>query len=263
VTELWTQQNVARMAAARAQARALQELTASFLPCTVASSGIHGDWPLSGYAMLARSAGTMQSVMALIPQRRATDAAVLLRTLFESTVTFAWIAIDPAVNAEAWVRWDRRQRLKAHNDLRQDGARALLEPAVRAQFEALIAARPMMPESLAVRAEQADAHWATHVKAIEADPPAPAAFRGMYRYIYRSESQHSHAAVASLEPLIINGPGPGQFQVLPVETDPGEFTPFTRTTMFYALALLVAESALGLAGMEREIDAIFARHGSP
>src|SRR5262249_420362 len=153
-----------------------QELTATFLPRTCRSTGVHGDWPLSGYAMLARAAGTMRSVMSLIPERRATDAAVLLRTLFESVVTFVWIAIDPDVTADAWVRGGRRQRIKADNDLRQDGAPALLEPDVRAQFETLIAAGPMMPESLAVRAEQADAHWASRVDAVEADPTSTRSF---------------------------------------------------------------------------------------
>ena len=41
--------------------------------------------------MLARIGGTADSIVALIPERRATDAAVLLRTLLESVVAFTFM----------------------------------------------------------------------------------------------------------------------------------------------------------------------------
>jgi hypothetical protein len=80
----------------------------------------------------------------------------------------------------------------------------------------------------------------------------------MYRYIYRTESQYAHAAVMSLDALVIGGPPPASFQVQMEERDPGETNPFTQTPMIFALALLIAEHALGLAGMQGRIDAIFA-----
>ncbi len=126
MAELWNADSLWRIDMARRRARALQELTWSFLPRTFASTGVPSDWPLSGFAMLARACGTLSSVMALIPQRRAGDAAVLARTLVEEVVSFAWIAIDPASNADAWLRWDRRQRLKLDNDMRDMGAPAVL-----------------------------------------------------------------------------------------------------------------------------------------
>ncbi len=186
------------------------------------------------------------------------DAGVLSRSLFEQVVTFAWIAIDPATNADAWVRWDRQQRIKANNDLVDRGAPPLLEPDVREQFRAFIDAGPVMPDNLAQRAEEADRYWAPQVDAIEPDPTSSRSFRGMYRYLYRTDSQPTHAAVASLEPFVIDGPDAGHRRVLPVETDPGLRTPFTRAPLLYALGLLVVESALGLAGMAASIDAIFA-----
>src|SRR4051812_39094485 len=107
------------------------ELTEQLLPRDVGSTGAHGEWPISGWAMLARMAGTAESIVALIPERRATDAGVLVRTMLESMVTFAWIGIDSASHAPARLRWDRRQRLKADNDVRASGAPALLEPETR------------------------------------------------------------------------------------------------------------------------------------
>jgi hypothetical protein len=233
------------------------------LPRTFVSAGVPGEWPLTGFAMLARACGTLASVMALVPQRRAGDAAVLARTLFEEVVTFAWIAIDPASNADAWVRWDRRQRIKLDNDMRDMGAPAVLLPDVRRAFEAVIDGGTMMPDSLAQRATEVDRYWSQHLDAISDDPVRERTFRGMYRYVYRGESQHAHAAVASLEALIVDAAEPGKFHVLAVETDPGGFSSFTRAPMLYALGLLVAEAALALPGLAAAADAIFARFPEP
>lgn len=256
--EAWSGETLQRITQARQRVRGLRELTSAFLPTTMPSAGEHGDWPLTGFAMLARACGTAESVLSLADERRATDAGTLSRTLFEEVVTFAWIAIDPPVNAQAWVRWDRRQRLKLDNDLVDKGAAPVLTPGVREQFEAAIAAGPMMPEALAQRAADADAHWAPRVAAIEASPTNERSFRGMYRIVYRTDSQCTHAAVQSVEPFVVPAEGAGRFTVRPAETDPGGTNPFTRAPILYALALLVAEPALGLSGMETAIDSIFA-----
>jgi Family of unknown function (DUF5677) len=258
MTELWGEETLNRIAQGRLRVRGLRELTSTFLPRTMPSTGDHADWPLSGFAMLARACGTAESALALAVERRATDAGALSRTLFEEVVTFAWIAIDPAANAQAWVRWDRRQRIKLDNDLVDCGAPGLLDPQVREQFEALIASGPMMPEDLPQRTVDADAHWAPRVDAIEPDPTSERSFRGMYRIVYRTDSQYAHAAVRSVEPFVVPAETAGQFRVVPVETDPGPITPFTRVPMLYALALLVAEPALGLPGIQAAIDGVFA-----
>jgi Family of unknown function (DUF5677) len=261
MAELWRPDSLRRIVVARKRARALQELTWSLFPRTYASAGVPGDWPLTGFAMLSRACGTLGSLMALIPERRSGDAAVLARTLFEEVVTFAWIAIDADTNAEAWVRWDRRQRIKADNDMQDVGAPALLDPDVLQAFEAVIAGGPMMPDDLTQRARDADAYWSQHVDAIMDDPAGERTFRGMYRYFYRGESQHAHAAVSSLEALIVKAAEPGKLHVLAVETDAGRLGPFTRAPMLYALCLLVAEAALDVRGMQAAADEIFARFG--
>jgi hypothetical protein len=191
--------------------------------------------------------------MALIGERRATDASVLVRSLFEQAVTFAWIATDPIPNALAWVRWDRAERKKAHNDLLQHGGPALLEPKTLQDFEALIASGPVLP-NLAQRAEKADTQWAAQIAAVR-NPST--SFRGIYSVVYRTDSQATHAAVTSVEPVVAPV-GPGKFQVLAVERDPGERSPFTRAPMLYGLMLLVAEPALGVEGVEAKLDRIFA-----
>jgi hypothetical protein len=97
------------------------------------------------------------------------------------------------------------------------------------------------------------------VDAIEANPTNERSFRGMYRIVYRTDSQYTHAAALSVEPFVVPGRDAGHCNVMLVETDPGLINPFTRAPMLYALGLLVAEPALGLAGMNAAIDRIFAQ----
>lgn len=251
--DLWSADTLERVSQARRRARELRRLTDGFLPRTVASTGAHENWPLVGWAMLSRACGTLDSVVALIGERHATDAGVLTRSLFEQAVTFAWIAIDPSEKALAWVRWDRAERKKAHNDLLQHGGPVLLDAETIRDFDSVIASGPAMP-NLAQRAEEADAHWSTQIPTTR-NPST--SFRGMYSVIYRTDSQASHAAVSSVEPVVAPA-GLGEFQVLAVERDPGERSAFTRAPMLYGLMLLVAEPALGLDGVEAALDQIFA-----
>ena len=203
--------------------------------------------------MLSRAYGTLDSVVALIGERRATDAGVLTRSLFEQAVTFAWVATEPEEHALAWVRWDRAERKKAHNDLLHHGGPALLEAQTLQDFAVVIASGPSMP-NLAQRAEDADTYWSSQIAAVRSSTTS---FRGLYAVVYRTDSQATHAAVSSLEPLVAPA-GPGRFDVLPIEKDPGDRSPFTRAPMLYGLMLLVAEPALGIDGVEAALDRIFA-----
>jgi hypothetical protein len=257
VTELWSVETLARVDVARRRIRGLRQVATQMFPRAVASNGEHGDWPITGWAMLARMGGTADSIVALIPQRRATDAAVLSRTLLESVITFAWIGIDPPAHAPAWLRWDRRQRLKADNDVTQSGASALLDAQARQDFERIVATGPAMPEDISQRATQVDTYWGPRLAAVDEDPASSGSTRGLYRYIFRRDSQHAHAAVASLEPLILGTP-PGPFHVVAVEADPGTTNAFTMTPVLYALALIFAESMFGITGLQRAADDVFA-----
>jgi hypothetical protein len=53
--DLWGPDTLERIAQARQHAQELRRLTDALLPCTVASTGGHGDWPLTGWAMLSRA----------------------------------------------------------------------------------------------------------------------------------------------------------------------------------------------------------------
>ncbi len=78
----------------------------------------------------------------------------------------------------------------------------------------------MMPEDLGQRAIQVDRYRGPQLDAVDEDPASSASTRGLYRYVFRRDSQHTHAAVAPLEPLILGSP-PGPFRVVEPEADPG------------------------------------------
>jgi hypothetical protein len=262
MAELWAAATLASIDAARRRIRGLSEVVVREFPRDVESTGAHGDWPITGWAMLARMQGTADSVVALMPERRATDAAVLLRTLLESMITFAWIGIDPPAHAPAWLRWDRGQRLKADNDVIASGAPPLLEAATRVDLERAVAEGPAMPSDLGQRAIAVDKYWGPRLDVIDEDPDSDGSTRGLYRYIFRRDSQHTHTAVASLEPLIV-GTAPGPFRVVTAETDPGPRNAFTMTSVIYALAVILAEPVLGIEGLRQAVDGVFAKHPSP
>jgi hypothetical protein len=258
MTEIWKPQTLVRVEVARKRTRALCDIVDARLPMQITSDGRHGDWPISGWAMLARMNGTARSIVTLIPERRATDAAVLLRALFECVVTFAWIGIKPTDHAPAWLRWDRKQRLKLDNDVIASGADPVLTPETRRDFEAIVDAGPSMPDALPQRAEEVDRFWGPRIDLFEKDPNSNRSMRGLYRWIYRRDSQHTHMAVASIEPAIFGSP-PGPYTVAAFEGDPGKFNALTMTPMIYAHAVTVAGPMLGIPGLERATSNVFTR----
>jgi hypothetical protein len=258
MAEMWKPETRARVEIARKRTRALCDAVEVAVPRQIASDGRHGDWPISGWAMLARMNGTARSIVALIPERRATDAAALLRALLEGVVTFAWIGINPQEHASAWLRWDRKQRLKLDNDVIASGAHPVLTPEVRKDFAAIIDAGPSMPDALPQRADEVDRHWGPRIAAFDEDPNSTRSMRGLYRYIYRRDSQHTHMAVASIEPMIFGSP-PGPYTVAAFEGDPGSFNAFTMTPIIYAHAVILAEPMLGIPRLEEATNDVFAR----
>lgn len=157
------------------------------------------------------------------------------------------------MNARAWLRWDRRQRIKADNDLHDARSCAAARSDYASRFRARHCRGPAMPDSLAERAVQADAHWVSRSEIFAAEPNAPTSLRGMYRYIYRRDSQHTHSAVASIEPLILGSP-PGSFHVIALEVDAGRFNAYTMAPIVLTLALVAGGTALGLTEIEPDVE---------
>lgn len=67
-----------------------------------------------GAALVARIVGTIEAMLTLGPLGRDADLKILVRSAFEHSVTFAWIAADPERRFARWQKEDAERRIEAH-----------------------------------------------------------------------------------------------------------------------------------------------------
>jgi hypothetical protein len=79
------------------------------------STGALDDWNVYVPATLARCAYFLESIMVL--SDRQIDSMILLRSLYEHVVTFAWIATDPGEHMPAFVANEFEQKLLVNREL--------------------------------------------------------------------------------------------------------------------------------------------------
>jgi len=77
------------------------------------------DWRVIRAAFLARIARTAEALSALVPIGARLDGMDLVRNLLEHVVCLAWIAADPEIRLEVWLKRDYRGRLKFDNAIRE------------------------------------------------------------------------------------------------------------------------------------------------
>jgi hypothetical protein len=154
--------------------------------------------------MLARCVTTAEACLHLSGLDRRTDLMVAVRTLYEHTVTFAWLTGSPEAEY-------RMQRLERHNDeqaVRIDnemvaaGGESSIDEATRAHMAALAdgLGNARLP-SLADRAVAADREWSERL-GITPDDPVPWSFRRNYTSLYRPASAMAHPTWAGVRMVI-------------------------------------------------------------
>ncbi len=190
-------------------ARCLTQLIRDHLPHVVESSGAMDDWSLAGPAILAAAAGTLDAILTLRPLEHELDESNLLRGLYEYSVTFAWIAADPDIRIQRWLKYDYSERLRTDADFRAAGT-PLLDDDVRAELEAYGAEVRMMPD-LASRSDAADASWSAMLTERIPQVGEQASFRGLYRLIFRGSSGFTHPTTRALTRFVSGGDS--QYQV--------------------------------------------------
>ena len=67
-----------------------------------------------GAALVARIVGTIEAMLTLGPLGRDADLKILVRSAFEHSVTFAWIAADQERRFARWQKEDAERRIEAH-----------------------------------------------------------------------------------------------------------------------------------------------------
>jgi hypothetical protein len=155
---------------AEERSRKLIGLVHPHLPSEVRVAGPADAWQLVGPGRIARQVGSLEALLALRALDRQADAFVLLRTLYEHAVTFAWIAADPGEDRhQRFLKSDALARLAADDDARAVGV-SLLAAEKRGEYERQRDGLPKEMPELRQCAEAADAHWAGLLPGLDAYP---------------------------------------------------------------------------------------------
>jgi hypothetical protein len=228
---------------AEGRSRELIDLVRPHLPIEVAVHGSADAWQLVGPGLIARQVGSLEALMALRPMDRQADAFVLLRTLYEHAVTFAWIAADPGIDRHRrFLKSDAASRIAADDDARKVGV-PLLEPEGREEFEDQLRDLPKAMPDLLQRAEAADDHWLGTVPGLEGSGDA-SSYRGLYAVAYRHHSAIAHPSLQGLNFVTIDLPA-GVKRVQFEERDPEMNGPYGLGVILLAFSLYIANVSLG------------------
>lgn len=218
------------------------------------------NWDVGAPAMLFSASSCLCSIRLLaetpVP-RREQDAIVLLRRLYEHVVDFAWIAINPAVNAKKWVADDFFHRIKIDNDFATLG-QSIMDPGKRAEYEDYIKTNGRMPD-VASRADAADKHWTQLISGhgeFPSKPPPPGgsiasaqngnwSLRTQYTIVYRLASGNAHPTHMSLSSYVNAHGASGKFTIGMNPNDHDDRYAYTFAPLIFATMLFVSEQTLG------------------
>lgn len=231
------------------------ELVTRELPREYEVTSDSDSWPAIATGLLSRMTTSLGSILDLQPAQRLTDAAILVRSVYEHAVHFAWLAAAPnAERIEEWRRADLCARIKADDDTSARGV-PMLRPEVRAAFEAELVTLRGHDLNLADLAIAADAHWAGKLPGMGAHTEIES-FRGWYALLYRYYSGMAHPSVRGLNAVFDRLTATRRR--IRLESDYVGNGPYGMATAVYAMALLVAARSLGWPASD-EVLAIFGR----
>jgi Family of unknown function (DUF5677) len=237
----------------------LCEIASQIFPATIPGTGEHDEWLIAGPGLMARATRSLQALRALKPGGFESDGYTVLRSLYEHVTRFAWLAADPMHHLPLWIKWDREERLKVDNDLREANDPRQLPAHIRAMFEAERDAIPGKLQALKQLAMEADNHWSTRLDA-HAGRNERYGFTGLYRVLYRHSSAVAHGTAYGLGGVIHDG-APGLMTV--GSERPFAHSPFSFGGVVYAMGLIIYAEAFAIGSMIEALDAVFAEHRDP
>jgi hypothetical protein len=226
----------------------LVRIVHSQLPKEVQAEGVAAeDWRLVGPCMVAKAAGTLQAMLDLLPARRTVDATILLRSLYEGTLAFAWIALDPPANLPRWLKRSVIQAIKGDDDWARVGIGVLdKENRDYGEAKANDQSVPVAPDA-ATMADQVDRQWGhayPRIAQLTGEPADVVSFRGMYRHVYRMGSGESHYELRTLRPFYTTD-ALGGVLVHREKPDQWALYPWLFGTHVLGLGLLIGSTQFG------------------
>lgn len=215
-------------------------------------------WEVVGPSMVAKAAGTLRAMLALLPDRRSADATILLRSLYEGTLAMAWIAIDPSTHLPRWAKKTAVLALKADSDWAEVGIENLSK-ADRHHFEKKKADQALdeAPKA-ALMASEVDQHWGhayPGIAKLTGDPANVVSFRGLYRHVFRRGSGVAHNDLLALRPFYAIDPLGGAF-VCEERHGPRDLYPWLFGTYVLGLGLLIGSMSFGWPPHEEVLAAL-------
>lgn len=157
-----------------------------------------GHWRLLGAALIARVAGIVESVAALVSRERYTDAQILVRSLYEHVLTYCWIAIEPEARVYEWRDHAVVQRRRLHNDASSFGIHNLLTEAQYAEAAELDEIKRLIE-----RADEVDRFWSERIRGFRPGGFGTILnFRGLYTGLYRPTSRIVHAQIETVDDCV-------------------------------------------------------------
>lgn len=214
-----------RLKLAQRRAPALNRVFEAGMPGGRANADLT-DWSIAGPAFVLRCASLFGSTMALAAAGRMTDAGLPLRSLFEHTVTFAWIAVDAAAHFPRWLQHDYRSMKAADVDAERTLGQGILTAQERAVLEgkldSLVSGLPKVPD----RASAADDYWGDRIRTVGLK--GRHSLRSQYIAYYRHLSAIEHPTLISLGQMAVPRPTTNLASVNFVTSAPALFA----TTLF-------------------------------
>lgn len=152
-------------------------------------------------ALLARCVTTTEACLHLVELGRRSDLMVCVRTLYEHTVTFAWLTggDDAEHRMLLWERYCDEQAVRFDDDIVRLGGEPSISAETRAQMaEAAIRLGGARMPALADRAILADREWAERL-GLDPTHRDAASLRHVYSVIFRVASAVAHPTLAGLQ----------------------------------------------------------------
>jgi hypothetical protein len=200
---------------ARCRASALVALARLAAPRVVPSNRNLDEWLVFVPATVLRCAYLVESILAL--EERHLDAGILLRSLFEHIVTFAWLAIDPSGRMPRIVAADYKSRMKMHEHFERVGRPGMLPEHVVQEMSAYVLAveaglagnspasdkqRLRLLPQLDRMAEEADKYWNGRTAL---DLQGTESLSGQYALYFRNYSHFVHSTSFGVQPFVSGG----------------------------------------------------------
>jgi len=223
------------------RAARLTSLVHPHLPITIPTPSLKESWAMLGPALVARMTGTLEAIIQLRPLRRAADEIILTRSLFDHTVTFAWLAGDSGHDRlHRFARTDAVERLKIDNHCRTLGVEAL-NPEMRDWFETNKAGLDDDMPPIDQRARQADRDWMGNLPGLGEGSPLNC-FEGLYAMLYRHHSGYEHPSALGMLSVAEDLPSDETRISLEETADPDALG---LTCALYSYGLYIAGQTIG------------------